>query len=123
VVENRNTLKVSEIASDQADRWRASPYYDDAEDKMGRQWNELVFPFIKDGNFLTTLEVACGHGRNSEYLLALADKLYLLDVNVENIEFCKERFSGTVLTHDFAKPGKQVLRKVLKKQLVAKNSY
>lgn len=86
--------KVVDIAGKQADRWRNNPYYDEAEEKISLQWQNLVWPFISGSNFNVTLELACGHGRNSELLYQLADRLILVDVNVENINFCKSRFAG-----------------------------
>jgi SAM-dependent methyltransferase len=87
-------IRVIDIAGQQADRWRSSPYYDEAEQKFASQWKNLVWPFISDSSFNVTLELACGHGRNSEFLLGLAERLILVDVNVENITFCKSRFTG-----------------------------
>jgi len=85
---------VVNIAGRQADRWRSSPYYDEAEEKLNSQWQLLVWPFISSSSFNVTLELACGHGRNSERLLRLAERLILVDVNVENIDFCRARFLG-----------------------------
>jgi len=82
------------IARAQAERWRNNPYYDDAESKMERHWNEIVFPIIRDADFSSVLELACGHGRNSERILKHAGRLTLVDVNQENVDFCRKRFSG-----------------------------
>jgi SAM-dependent methyltransferase len=77
--------------------WRRSPYYDCAEQRIERQWAELVWPFLTEGpegtiDFSSTVELAPGHGRNSAKLLALASKLYLVDINIENILFLQKRF-------------------------------
>lgn len=91
---SKTKIDIVEIAGSQAERWRSSPYYDQAEEKVKSQWENLVWPFISDSVFDTTLELACGHGRNSEYLLGVANRLILVDVNVENINYCKKRFAG-----------------------------
>ena len=77
--------------------WKRSPYYDAAEQGIDRQWSELVWPFLtaelqSDIDFSTTVEVAAGHGRNSAKLLPLARKLHLVDINIENISFLRQRF-------------------------------
>lgn len=85
---------VSDLAKRQAERWKNNPYYDDAERHMARHWENIVFPMIQSADFSNVLEIASGHGRNSEFLLPLCDSLILSDVNQENIDFCKNRFSG-----------------------------
>lgn len=86
------------IAAQQIGRdWKSSPYYNRAEQGMERQWTKMVWPFLtgeKEGgiDFSTTVELAAGHGRNSAKLLPLTDKLHLVDINVENISFLRERF-------------------------------
>jgi SAM-dependent methyltransferase len=78
--------------------WKHSPYYDAAEQGIERQWRELIWPFLTDReesgciNFSRTVELAAGHGRNSAKLLPLAGRLYLVDINTENITFLRRRF-------------------------------
>jgi len=61
---------------------------------MEAHWNGLIYPIIKVANFDSVLELAAGHGRNSEYLLKISNRLTLVDVNVENIAYCRSRFAG-----------------------------
>ena len=84
--------------------WKRSPYYDAAELGIERQWRELVWPFLNDDressiNFSNTLDLAAGHGRNSAKLLPLVGKLYLVDINVENISFLRRRFGENSKIH------------------------
>jgi SAM-dependent methyltransferase len=67
-------------------------YYRDAEPEMDRQWNLLIEPFIRAADFSSVLELAPGHGRNSEKLSKLASEIYLVDVNQTCIDACKARF-------------------------------
>ena len=45
------------------------------------------------GRLRRHVELATGHGRNSEKLRHLADRLYLVDINETNIEFLRRRFA------------------------------
>lgn len=85
------------------DDWRQSNYYDAAESAEGDWsfWSDAK-PFERMFRTLdrrVLVELACGHGRHTAYLLrqpAYADtgRIYLLDVNEENVEFCRKRFAG-----------------------------
>lgn len=84
--------KTRKIAEKQAIRWRNNPYYNEAESKMGEQWRKVIYPIIRENDFSTTLDLAAGHGRNSQYLLPLSKVLYIVDIHQENIDFCRKRF-------------------------------
>jgi SAM-dependent methyltransferase len=71
---------------------RPGHYFGDAEPHMEKQWNATIWPIIKDSDFGRTLEIACGHGRQSEYLRRHARDLHLVDVNEACIEACRRRF-------------------------------
>jgi ubiquinone/menaquinone biosynthesis C-methylase UbiE len=77
--------------------WVKSKYFDNAEPDMKRQWDGLIYPFIRDCDFSSVVDLAAGHGRNSEMLRTMAGKIYVVDINVENIDFCRERFAGNNL--------------------------
>lgn len=85
---------VNKLAQSQASRWENNPYYADAERYMAQHWEKLIYPVIKQADFSHVLELASGHGRNSEYLLQYADRLTLVDVLQDNIERCRKRFAG-----------------------------
>jgi ubiquinone/menaquinone biosynthesis C-methylase UbiE len=74
--------------------FRNSPYYDVAEPDMAAQWRDLIWPRIRRLDFSCVLELAAGHGRNSERLREVAQRIILVDINQENIDYCRERFRG-----------------------------
>lgn len=71
---------------------RAGSYFDDAEMTMSKQWNSVIWPIIRSENFTDTLDLACGHGRNSELLRRHARSLDLIDINPSCIAACRARF-------------------------------
>jgi SAM-dependent methyltransferase len=71
---------------------RAGSYFDVAEPVIGRQWDQTIWPIICDEDFSNTLDLACGHGRNTEMLRKSAQTIDLVDVNASCIEFCRRRF-------------------------------
>ena len=79
--------------------WAASEYYYRAEetDWLEPFWAEgsPFLRFFRELDLTSVLELACGHGRHAEKLRDLAQAVVLVDINIENIEFCRERFSGT----------------------------
>lgn len=77
-----------------SDVWKENAYYDMAENFMAVQWEDMVWPIIKDCTFGVTVDLACGHGRNTEYLLTLSDEIILVDICKENLDFCKDRFKA-----------------------------
>jgi SAM-dependent methyltransferase len=73
---------------------RAGLYFVHAEEVMASQWARTIWPIIKDEDFSATLELACGHGRNTEYLRRYAKSIDLVDVNRTCIEACERRFGS-----------------------------
>jgi SAM-dependent methyltransferase len=67
-------------------------YFIEAEAPMAWQWQQVIWPIIKDADFRCTLELACGHGRNTEYLRQYASELHLVDVNESCLAACRQRF-------------------------------
>lgn len=67
-------------------------YFIDAEKSIEFQWNQIIYPIIRDLNFACVLDLACGHGRNSEYLRHYTKELHLVDINKSCIDACRERF-------------------------------
>ena len=80
------------LAKTVGDDWKNVSYYGQAEDVMEGQWQSLIWPFIQGCDFSCVVEVAAGHGRNSQQLRQIAGRLYLVDINIENIEFLRQRF-------------------------------
>lgn len=67
-------------------------YFIDAEPFMQAQWDKIIYPLIKELDFSVTLDLACGHGRNSEFLRRYAKTLYMIDINASCIDSCRTRF-------------------------------
>jgi ubiquinone/menaquinone biosynthesis C-methylase UbiE len=85
---------IQKVTKSIGDDWKTAPYYDIAEADMDKQWSDTLWPFISDCDFSTVLDLAAGHGRNSEKLRHHAGTLYIADINQENIDFCKQRFGN-----------------------------
>lgn len=73
--------------------WTTAPYYELAEPELERQWTELVWPFIEGCSFREVVDLAAGHGRNTEKLRHIAESVTVVDINQENIDFCRARFA------------------------------
>lgn len=71
----------------------ALDYYESAEQWIEQAWSQTVWPFIWECDFSCVVDLAAGHGRNTRKLLELAKKLYLVDINADNIRFCRQRFA------------------------------
>lgn len=69
-------------------------YYEHAEPYMQMQWERTIWPIIKDEDFTSTLELACGHGRNTEFLRRYAKSIDLVDVNQTCVDACEKRFGA-----------------------------
>ena len=69
-------------------------YYDSAEQWIEQSWSQTVWPFIQGCDFSCVVDLAAGHGRNTKKLLEFAEKLYLVDINADNIRFCRQRFAA-----------------------------
>jgi 2-polyprenyl-3-methyl-5-hydroxy-6-metoxy-1,4-benzoquinol methylase len=67
-------------------------YFIDAEPFMAMQWNDIIFPMIKDLDFTAVLDLACGHGRNSDFLRKQTKELHFVDINQSCIDACRQRF-------------------------------
>ncbi len=74
--------------------FRNSPYYDMAEPHMEVQWKHTIWPLIQHADFSCVLDLAAGHGRNSAMLEAVADRIIIVDITQENIDYCRKRFQG-----------------------------
>jgi ubiquinone/menaquinone biosynthesis C-methylase UbiE len=87
----------SEIAKKEGFFWGdevKAAYFDAAENFMDLHWAEIISPFIGDIQYETALDLASGHGRNALRLGQKASLVYCVDINPENIQFLKNRFSS-----------------------------
>lgn len=87
-------VTLAKVAEDIGVDWKRSNYYDDAEAWIDDAWTYMLWPFIRECDFSCVVDLAAGHGRNTRKLLDVAAKLYVVDINEENIEFCQRRFAG-----------------------------
>lgn len=93
-----NEGKTLEIGHD----WKEHAYYNraDHDDWMEPFWrSQSTFRRLFERlDTRVVIELACGHGRHTAYLLHSEipsnkiERVYLIDINEENIEFCKKRF-------------------------------
>ncbi|MFI4889458.1 MAG: class I SAM-dependent methyltransferase [Steroidobacterales bacterium] len=92
------------LARKSGDPFTAPIYFSTAETVIGRQWPHYIWPRIKDADFTTVVDLACGHGRNSARLAPLARRVIAVDINTECVEFVRARFANqpkvTVLQND-----------------------
>ena len=74
----------------------AETYHDRADACMDGEWNWYLQPLLKRHGFVlrAPLDFACGRGRNTrKFLESGAEKVVAVDVNPENIDYCKRRFA------------------------------
>jgi ubiquinone/menaquinone biosynthesis C-methylase UbiE len=71
-------------------------YFEPAERDMARHWQTWIGPVLGRSqiDYTHVLDLAAGHGRNSVRLAQSAKKITLVDINQENIRFCRQRFAG-----------------------------
>lgn len=86
--------KLPELANQVGADWVAGQYYADAEKSMDVQWEGLIRPMIADADFSNTLEIAAGHGRNTEKLLTFGGRVTAVDINETNVAVLEHRFAG-----------------------------
>jgi SAM-dependent methyltransferase len=75
---------------------RAGAYFTDAEAFMSKQWTRTIWPIIHKEDLTHSLDLACGHGRNTEFLRQHAVTIDLVDVNRSCIETCRSRFGKSM---------------------------
>jgi ubiquinone/menaquinone biosynthesis C-methylase UbiE len=79
-----------------ADDWIVHPYYEHAENYLATFWGEesIFRKMFKQLDCKLIVELACGHGRHVPKYINDAQTITLIDVNDENIKFCKNRFNN-----------------------------
>ena len=86
--------RLAQAAEDIGADWKHSAYYDSAEQFIEDAWINSIWPFISQCDFSCVVDLAAGHGRNTRKLKEISEKLYVVDIRRENIQFCQERFAG-----------------------------
>ena len=66
-------------------------YFTNSEDSIHIQWNNIIWPIIKNFNFKVILELAPGAGRNTEKLTYVSKKIYAIDYDSKALEKCRKR--------------------------------
>ena len=90
-------MPVDKIATSEAVVWDDSPYYDDAESWTWLFWSDdhPFMPFFRHLDTTHLLELACGHGRHGELVLARfgdqVDTLVMMDILQSNVDYCLRR--------------------------------
>jgi ubiquinone/menaquinone biosynthesis C-methylase UbiE len=69
-------------------------YFTDAEQAMAVQWDNIIWPIIKNCDFDTVLELAPGAGRNTERLTEVARVIHAVDLNEYALKRLRERFQS-----------------------------
>ena len=76
--------------------WVQKAYYDIAESEKALSlfWNEntVFYNSFCQLDCTNIVELACGHGRHVQKYYEKAQNITLVDINQENIDFCKNRF-------------------------------
>lgn len=74
----------------------AKKYYEHAENYLITFWGrDTVFNrAFEQLDCSDIVELACGHGRHVTQYLEKANTITLVDINQQNIDFCKKRFAG-----------------------------
>jgi SAM-dependent methyltransferase len=64
-------------------------YYRDAEPYIQKQWDGVIWPIIKDLDFTEVLELAPGHGRNTEHLRRVAGSITPCAASMDSLPFAE----------------------------------
>lgn len=77
-----------------ADDWKQHEYYEQAEQSLSPFWDKdsIFYKHFSTLDVSNVVELACGHGRHVPQYINKSNSVSLVDVNVENIDFCKNRF-------------------------------
>lgn len=67
--------------------------------------NNIFLRRFKELNPESIVELACGHGRHVPHYMDTAGDITLVDVNQENLDFCRQRFAGNEKIHFYLTPG------------------
>lgn len=75
----------------------ASKYYSLSEQSVDIFWKEdsIFYDFFSNLNTDHIVELACGHGKHVPQYIDKAKTICLVDVNKQNIDFCKKRFASS----------------------------
>lgn len=81
-------------AKKSGDEFKVDDYFIMAEPHMERQWNYYVWKRIEKFKKKVVVDLACGHGRNTEFLRKVSGTVIAADINQECIDACAKRFTN-----------------------------
>ena len=89
-------------------------YFRAAENDAEFYFNKYIYPFVPDIDGKVILELACGHGRMTNQILKKNNpfEIILVDINVDNIFFCEDRFKSREGKFSFIKNDGLTLKEV-----------
>jgi len=70
--------------------WR--DYFSAHEWNMHEQWTKFIYPFIRNSNFSSVVEIGAGACRNTEKLFPLSDRIVVTDIDPSALDMCRHRF-------------------------------
>jgi SAM-dependent methyltransferase len=82
------------FAKNAISQFTESPYFARAEAHTKSQWNTYIQPVLRGANMRCVLDLACGHGRFSELLAPLSERLIVADANETCIAATRERLKA-----------------------------
>lgn len=87
--------KLAQAAHVSGDPFKESQYFELAEKSFDRHWNYYIEPIIGSNSFGTVIDLAVGHGRNTEKLRHRSKQVIGVDINQECIDVCRKRFQNS----------------------------
>jgi ubiquinone/menaquinone biosynthesis C-methylase UbiE len=84
------------MTKDIANDWKSSKYYDQAEKWIDVFWNKdtVFYKYFNQLDCSAIVELACGQGRHVQKYIEKSKTITLVDINQENIDFCKNRYKN-----------------------------
>ncbi|SDO22001.1 class I SAM-dependent methyltransferase [Ensifer sp. YR511] len=76
----------------------AEAYHGAAARDMQLHWDQFIEPARQRHpiNYDTTIDFACGYGRNTDFLLSFARHITMIDVNQHNLDYCRKKYADNV---------------------------
>jgi ubiquinone/menaquinone biosynthesis C-methylase UbiE len=84
------------MTKDIGNHWKSSEYYSKAEEWTDVFWNKdtVFYKCFEQLDCSAIVELACGQGRHVQKYIKKSKAITLVDINQENIDFCKKRYEG-----------------------------
>jgi ubiquinone/menaquinone biosynthesis C-methylase UbiE len=97
----------ADITKNIGNDWKLSGYYDLAEKWVDVFWDEnsVFYQCFQQLDCSAIVELACGQGRHVQKYLEKSKTITLVDINQENIDFCKKRYEKEQKIHYIVNSG------------------